>query len=166
MNNAVYGYVEALLVEHPDIHGDVLEVGSYDVNGSIRPLFTDHARFPYYLGVDMQAGPEVDRVMKADCLLLPSGSFNCVVCVEMLEHDNRFWLSMQEFHRVLLVGGHLVVTTRGIGYPKHDHPSDYWRFTAEGLRTVMEWAGFSIVSCEGEVEDRPCAVGTRALAVK
>ena len=39
----------------------VLDVGSYDVNGSYRHLFSDEY-FKYY-GLDMEAGPNVDLVL-------------------------------------------------------------------------------------------------------
>jgi hypothetical protein len=37
----------------------------------------------------------------------------------------------------------LILTTRGRGFPKHDYPSDYWRFTlgalVDMLASVGEW---------------------------
>lgn len=83
--------------------------------------------------------------MRADHLEIASGSIGCVVCCEMLEHDDRVWISVQEFHRVLKPGGFALVTTVGIAYPKHEYPSDYWRFTTEGLNVLMGSVGFESI---------------------
>src|SRR3989304_2569717 len=57
-------------------------------------------------------------------------------------------------HRPLRPGGHLLVTTRGIHFPRHEFPADYWRFTAEGLRNVMAWSGFEVLEAEADAEDK------------
>jgi len=64
MTSNCMAFVQRAVNEYP-IKGDVLEVGSYDVNGSVRPIFSDRERFPHYTGVDMRAGPGVDRVAVA-----------------------------------------------------------------------------------------------------
>ena len=76
----------------------ILEVGSYDVNGSVRPLFS---RAGSYVGVDFRPGPGVDLTMNAHCLKFPDRSFDLVISTEMLEHDDQFWVSLQEMGRVL-----------------------------------------------------------------
>src|SRR5579859_2787949 len=65
----------------------VIEVGSYNVNGSFR----DHIMYyapASYLGVDAKPGPGVDRVCQAEQLLnsFQPSSFDLVVSTEMLEH--------------------------------------------------------------------------------
>ena len=64
----------------------VLEVGSYVVNGSVRPLIEAHGPVSY-LGVDMAEGPGVDVVANVADLpdLYPDG-FNVVVTTEMSAH--------------------------------------------------------------------------------
>jgi len=54
-------YVGGAITVWP-VRGKVLEVGSYDVNGSVRPLFKNRQRFPSYTGIDMREGPGVDMV--------------------------------------------------------------------------------------------------------
>lgn len=111
-------------------------------------------RFPLYIGIDMRDGPEVDQVASGHYIPRPDFSFGVVVSTEMLEHDNRFWLSLAEMHRVLQPGGTIILTTRGIEYPRHDYPSDYYRFTAEGLKEAMIWAGFKEVESEENATDK------------
>lgn len=142
-------------IEETRCCGEVLEVGAYNVNGSVRELFADRTRFPAYIGLDRREGPGVDRIWTVgDLPPLDGASFGVVVSTEMLEHDNRFWLSLQEMHRVLRVGGHCLLTTRGIGFKRHDYPSDFWRFTADGLREALEWAGFDDIQTVEDAEDQ------------
>lgn len=146
-------WVADLLARKRAIKGDVLEVGSLDVNGSIRRLFADRHRFPSYLGIDMRGGPGVDLEATGDNLPFDDGRFAIVVALEMLEHDRRFWLTLAECHRVLRPGGHLIVTTRAFGFPRHEHPHDYWRFTTEGLVAALEWAGFELADAIEDHDD-------------
>lgn len=120
---------------------DTLEVGSLDVNGSVRSLFSGK-----YIGIDMREGPGVDVVGAADALPFGAGLFDVVVSTEMLEHDPSPWLSLAEMGRVLKTGGHLILTTRGNGFGEHNEPSDYWRFMPSSRGLLLLIAGCSLVS--------------------
>lgn len=61
----------------------VLEIGSLDINGSIRGFFTECA----YLGVDLGAGAGVDLVGRGEDLEFPDGSFDVVASCECFEHN-------------------------------------------------------------------------------
>lgn len=60
----------------------VVEFGSKNVNGSVRPLFSSAVT---YVGIDCAPGPDVDIVMDA-ALFEPVLRPACVVCCEVLEH--------------------------------------------------------------------------------
>lgn len=127
--------------------GPVLEVGSFDVNGNPRDHFKDRDRFPEYIGIDMRKGPCVDKVMNVGAMDFPDNSFGVIVDAERLEHDKRFWLSICEEFRVCKPGGYIIITTRSWGgFPPHDYPSDYWRFMDNGIRDLLEYAGFQCVA--------------------
>lgn len=160
MTHACELWVGDMLDRTAGVMGDVLEIGSFDVNGSIRPAFADTARFHSYIGLDMRDGPGVDIKAKGDSLPFEDGRFDVIVTCEMLEHDDRFWTTLRECWRVLRPGGHIVITTRGILFPRHDYPSDYWRFTIDGLRSVLQWAGFEYA----DVVEDPDDLGVFALA--
>lgn len=134
-------WVRSQVAEHGLAPKRTLEVGSLDVNGSVRPLFRGT-----YVGVDMRAGPGVDVVATADALPFVDASFDVVVSTEMLEHDPAPWLSLPEMGRVLRAGGHLILTTRGNGFGEHDEPSDYWRFLPAARSRLLELAGCSPVA--------------------
>ncbi|MDY7035067.1 MAG: methyltransferase domain-containing protein [Thermodesulfobacteriota bacterium] len=114
-----------------NLKGKILDVGSRDINGCVRPLYED------YIGVDMVYGRNVDIIAKSDNLPFMPNHFDNVVCLEMLEHDDSFWISIPEMIRVLKPGGKLVVTARGIHFHKHNYPYDYWRFTRESFELLF-----------------------------
>ncbi len=165
MNVSVYGCIERFLKRHP-VEGRVLEVGSLDVNGSIRPLFADERRFDSYVGVDIRDGKGVDIVAPGSSLPFPPKSFDCIVSTETLEHDDRFWLSVQEFYRVLSPGGYVLLTTCGNGYPQHRHPHDYWRFMPGALDMLFKSAGFWVVESWGADSQAVGRLGPNIVARK
>ena len=118
----------------------LLEVGSLNVNGSIREYFNGE-----YIGVDRQAGKGVDIVCNAHSLPFSNEGYEVVVSTEMLEHDEMFWLSIKEMARVLKHGGYLILTARGNGFPEHSFPSDYYRFMPESFRILFELADCAII---------------------
>ena len=150
MTSGCHVWVRDRLQREAAIAGDVLEVGSRDVNGSIRDLFLDRRRFGKYVGVDIVEGPGVDIMASGHRLPFDDRQFGVVVILEMLEHDAAFWLTLAECWRILRPGGWLIATTRAFGFPRHDHPNDYWRFTVDGLRTALQFSGFQYADC---VED-------------
>lgn len=59
----------------------VVEIGSYDINGSIRHLFNGAS----FTGIDVVPGPGVD-VVADGATYQPDEAPDCVVCCEVLEH--------------------------------------------------------------------------------
>ncbi len=135
----------------------VLDVGSMDVNGSPRSLFSGP-----YTGLDMRDGPGVDLVGAAERLPWGHNQFDVVVCTEMLEHDPVPWKSVPEMARVLKPGGTLLLTARGIGFPLHEYPSDYWRFTKDAIRLLINGAGLHV----DELMDDPEQSGVFCVGMK
>ena len=139
MHPSVMKWVEEKIVQHGLSDEAVLEVGSLNVNGSVRPLFTSSA----YIGVDMREGPDVDFVMNAHDLRFPDRSASVVISCEMLEHDDLPWVSMQEMARVS--SGWVILTARGYDsrgcFPLHSYPDDLYRYSVGGITAMMKWAG-------------------------
>jgi SAM-dependent methyltransferase len=148
MTEAVREFVRGL-----GLRGRCLDVGAYDVNGCLRSLFEE------YVGLDMRPGPNVDVVAPASAMPFADECFDAVVCVEMLEHDRDPFGSVREMTRVLRRGGTLALAVPGIGFPRHDYPSDYWRMTKDGLGVLMR----GLVSVRTwEDADHSYGVGLRA----
>lgn len=134
---------------------EVLEVGSYDVNGSVRPLITGMYPHPEdYVGVDIEMGPGVDKVVRADELVATFGrdSFDIVISTEMMEHVVDWQVPIVEMVEVLRPDGILVISTRSPGFPYHPYPIDTWRYTLDAMRTIMERAGLEVMLLEDDWE--------------
>lgn len=136
MTPEILQWAERVRKKYPFQPGRVLEVGSLDVNGSIRPLFHDAKE---YTGTDMQPGPGVDLVLNNSQLIGKFGanSFDTIVCCECLEHDVCFWQTIDQLHAMLKQEGFLLITTPTLGFPYHAFPYDYWRFTEDSFRHVF-----------------------------
>lgn len=120
----------------------ILEVGSYNVNGSVRELFDQ----TNYTGIDIVRGPGVDEVRSSHALSPRwlSSTFDLVVSTEMLEHDRKPWESLAQMYTVLEAGGLLLVTARGNGFGEHN-PPDRFRFMGQGFHDIIEDAGFEVL---------------------
>jgi SAM-dependent methyltransferase len=125
----------------------VLEVGSYDVNGSPRRLIGRRFAPGYYWGVDTRPGPGVDEVMDAaQAGVRYAGRFDVVISTEMLEHAADWRGAVTGMKYALVPGGRLFLSARGPGFGKHDHPHDHWRFTPQDMGQIFaDMAGVAVV---------------------
>lgn len=122
-----------------DVAGrEVLEVGSFDVNGSPRGIVEPMGP-ARYIGVDLAPGPGVDEVCDASTLelLFGANSFDVVLSTEMLEHALDWRGAVWAMKSVLRPGGLLLLTTRSPGFGYHN-PPDYWRFTVDDARAIFD----------------------------
>jgi SAM-dependent methyltransferase len=93
----------------------ILEIGSFNVNGSVRPLFAGAAR---YYGIDVRPGPDVDEV--ADAREWEGGeAFDVVVSTEVLEHVEDPERILAGAWRALKPDGILILTAAGPGRAPH-----------------------------------------------
>lgn len=84
------------------------------------------------INVDLYPYPGVSVI--ADIISLPfeEGSVSRIVCDNVLEHVQDPEKAVREMHRVLSPGGLAYISTPFL-YPFHSSPSDYQRWTFEGL---------------------------------
>jgi SAM-dependent methyltransferase len=78
---------------------------------------------------------------------VPSERYDAVVSHQVLEHLPRPWQALAEFHRVLRPGGLLVVSAPHLSR-RHELPHDYFRFTQEGMASLLRDAGFEDIAVE------------------
>lgn len=137
-NSECISFVERA-VELEDVKGkDVIEVGSYDVNGSVRP-YVESLAPASYLGVDIRQGPGVDLICPAELLADRFGeeSFDLVVSTELLEHVADWRIVITNVKRIVRAGGLIVITTRSRGFELHDFPDDFWRYEPSDMRVIF-----------------------------
>jgi SAM-dependent methyltransferase len=94
----------------------ILEIGSHDPKGVVRSI-VEPLRPREYIGVDLVMGSGVDIVCSAERVLdrFGFGSFDVVVCAEVLEHVRDWRLVAHNLKGVLRGEGVLVATTARAG---------------------------------------------------
>jgi SAM-dependent methyltransferase len=101
----------------------------------------DGQRAAQTTNLDYADAPTVDCRGDAECLPFKASVFKLVITQETLEHVRRPAAALDEIARVLAPGGTLYLQLPFvIGY--HPGPSDFWRFTREGITEMLERAGF------------------------
>ena len=114
-----------------------MEIGSCQaVNQNELADFRNLFRESKFIGLDLQKGPGVDMVASAEKLPFADKSFDLVLCLETLEHAERPWLIAAEIERVLKPNGIAVVSSLQ-NQVIHLHPSDYFRYTPLGLKSLF-----------------------------
>ena len=98
------------------------------------PLFASRAA--EYRGIDAAPGPQVDDVGAVEALPYPDGSFDVVLCTQVLEHVADPRRAVAEIARVLAPGGAAFVSTHGV-FLYHPDPVDLWRWTHAGLERLF-----------------------------
>jgi len=119
--------------------GRVLDVGC----GSKPYAVLFEQRCSEYVGCDeYPVEPSVVRC-PADRLAFSDGEFDCVFCSQVLEHVSRPWAVVKECSRVLRPGGVALLTVPFL-FPHHPSPTDFYRFTHEGISFLATEAGLEI----------------------
>lgn len=115
----------------------ILDVGSYNVNGTYKPMFDP--QYFAYTGIDMVEGDNVDIVVKPyDWSIIPTDSYDVVICGQVLEHAEFFWQTMSEMTRVLKQGGLLCVIVPNECL-EHRFPVDCYRFYTDGMVAMARY---------------------------
>ena len=113
----------------------IIDFGSYDVNGTLKPIFNKHK----YIGIDFSPGPNVDIVCKNEDVPFKDNFFDVVVSSSCFEHDDFFWLTFLEMCRLVKPGGYIYINAPSNG-PYHGYPTDNWRFYLDSWKALQKWA--------------------------
>jgi SAM-dependent methyltransferase len=118
-----------------------IRILDYGCGGSpYRSLFPNSE----YVRADFTPCHGLDFLLPADSSVpAPDKSFDMVLSTQVLEHVPEPDHYAEECFRVLKSGGFLVLTTHGL-FEDHGCPYDFQRWTADGLRLLLEDAGFRV----------------------
>lgn len=89
----------------------------------------------------------IDILSPLDRIPVHDAYFDGIICNAVLEHVENPEDVVAEFARVCRPGGVLYLTVPFL-QPEHLDPSDYQRYTADGLRGLVARHGFDVVSCD------------------
>lgn len=125
MHGQVNLFIEEVKKKYPHFFKEkkVLEVGSLDINGSIRPYFENCD----YTGLDLGEGKGVDivgpihehHIGTLDTGQIIYWAYDVIVSTEMLEHDVHWKESLVSMYNNLKPGGLLILTCAGPN--RHEH---------------------------------------------
>jgi len=153
MHASVMDFVERVLPTEKIKGAKVLEVGSHNINGSVRPFIEQYGP-EMYIGVDMQKGPGVDLVANCERLVKNMGgdAWDIVVSTEMLAHVDNWRICMRQMTWAVAPGGLFLLTTRSPGFPYQPFPVDNWRFTTNDMERIIEALRLQTVVIEDDKE--------------
>jgi len=102
------------------------------------PFFAERAS--EYVGVDVVDNPVAELRGPVEALPVEDGTFDLVLCTQVLEHCDDPVQAVRELRRVTAPGGRVLASTHGVQW-YHPSPVDYWRWTHEGLRRLFTTNG-------------------------
>lgn len=129
-----------VLDQKDKLYGPYLEIGSrnYGNTQDLRALFPGDT----YIGVDLSDGDGVDKVLDLTSPFevieerLEQQRFGTIFSFSVLEHCHNPFLMAENMVRLLKPGGKLVLSVP-FAWQFHGYPSDYWRFTVEGVKQLF-----------------------------
>jgi SAM-dependent methyltransferase len=133
-------FVNEYLAPNDKIVTRILDLGSYDVNGTYRDLF--NVTNWIYTGADLTAGPNVSLVLKNPYRWdeIASSSYDVVISGSLLEHVEYPWMTMIEVARVMRPGAITCHIAPAAGF-EHRFPVDCYRYYPDGFHALCKWAG-------------------------
>lgn len=147
-NWLIYDVGDEFLLAHAGLYrGDLVDLGCGDM--PFRSFFLE--RCDRYIGVDWGESrhgrtPDIEADLNRP-LPVADNVADTVVSISVLEHVREPGGMLAEACRILKPGGYLILHVPFMWHV-HEEPHDYYRFTAHGLRYLVDKAGFSAVTIE------------------
>jgi SAM-dependent methyltransferase len=118
-------------------HDDLGRYRMLDVGCGVKPYEALFAPFAAsYIGVDPVENPRAELQGSVEALPVEDGSFDLVLCAQVLEHCDDPAQAVRELRRVTTPGGRVLASTHGV-MSYHPSPTDYWRWTHTGLAKLF-----------------------------
>ena len=125
-------------ISNEEIKGKViLEIGSKNENGSVRPL-VNLLKPKKYVGIDISSGEGVDVVCACENLTKKFGenAFDFVFCTCVLEHICDWKLAVSNMKRVCKPNGYILLIVPS-QWPYHEYPGDFWRYQKKDIKRIF-----------------------------
>jgi SAM-dependent methyltransferase len=134
-------------------HDDLGRYRLLDVGCGVKPYESLFAPFAVsYVGVDPVVNPRAELQGFIEDLPVEDGTFDVVLCNQVLEHCADPALAVRELGRVTAPGGRVLASTHGV-MSYHPSPTDYWRWTHAGLAKLFTdngtWASVKVTPGSG-----------------
>lgn len=115
----------------------VIEVGSYDVNGSLRYI-VELLKPAEYIGVDIVKGPGVDMICSAENLVQKFGkeSFDVVMSTCALEHIRNWKEAISDIKNICKPDGIILIIVPS-HWAFHECPCDFWRYKTDDILNIF-----------------------------
>ena len=113
-------------------------------------LFQPHVR--EVAGMDTWENPHASLRGRIESIPAEDGSFDVVLCAQVLEHVDDPAQGIRELARVTRPGGRVLLSTHG-AMVYHPNPVDLWRWTGAGLERLFrengDWASVTVSAGSG-----------------
>jgi len=116
----------------------VLDVGSLDVNGNNRHLFTNID----YIGIDVATGANVDVITLCHKYTAKDSSFDVVISNDCFEHDMFWEKSFKNIIRVLKARGLFLFTCKTTGSGEHGTLRTDGGFSSPLTSKIQGWDNY------------------------
>lgn len=148
MHVSSYKFMEQFVSKYlnPDEELIIADIGSFDVNGSYRPLFKNPKW--EYVGIDMVLGPNVDIKVPDpyNYSNIEDDAYDVIISGQTLEHVGRPFRWMEELNRILKLDGLIcVICPWFCGVHRTPHYEDYWRVLQPAMELLLKDTGFKIL---------------------
>lgn len=128
-NLCEYYFDQFLLEFSDDIRGDCLE---FEQNSYTKQDINKHQIiYINETNPQMQAADVTKQLND-----LPSNTFDCIICPYVLHTIFELKSAVSQLYRILKPNGVLLVAVPHVSIRNHE--SEFWRFTSEGLQTLLE----------------------------
>ena len=119
----------------------VLDVGSFDVNGSYRDIIEETHK---YMGVDICEGKNVDLVVGKYEYPFSDNSFNYVISGQCMEHVEEPWIWFSEVVRVTKKRLFIIAPWKS---RVHRYPVDCWRILPDAFKHLAKINNLKVLEC-------------------
>lgn len=124
----------AEITKKEGLTGKLLEIGSQD-RSEIQLNFTNYSIDTFDI-VDTYSPTHIGDLTTYNSSISDS-TYDCIACLEVLEHTTNPFDAIKELRRLLKDGGYLLVSAP-LNWRIHGPSPDCWRFTEHGWRVLLK----------------------------